>query len=549
MSSPAQRIRGISSSANSTCFLPSSTQPQPMSRTRPPNFQKWSSLHCRSNVLLAAQLRLSNSHPIDIPLPPHSRNNQRPFHSTTPSSYATPVRSPAAQRAQQRPNAVRRSGPIPPGGALPDRPGLGLKDTLNARLRILEKAGLGLMTEMLKDGIIDKSVTPRKFKHVTKALLESALSGPPSKDCIDEIARDADLDVDTIFEIGRAVTRDDKALSHWIITACTLAGARMALFLTATQYLRGCHDQTSVLYATSTTSPARNPLLDQIQALATRSDPEGVDNRDPRAMLIHAKVLGLRRRFTPALALVEEVMQRIQPTRMEMKANTDLTVSSRIEPPWELYLWLMRASKGTTRGKSSSYDPDGPIEGLTENEIDVLRRGAVDYLDPVALRLYADVMRQQGDFRKYEEYMGQAAAAGNRDASRKLANLYILISLQQHPRPGESVASLEAGTKAAETPKGFLAKVLSYFGPRPLPEYRSLAMEWYRVAWAAGCVRSGLNLAILFRQDGNIEQSDAILEEAQGLARGQRSLNAQVQRLAAIFALGESQTQLQYLDL
>jgi hypothetical protein len=47
------------------------------------------------------------------------------------------------------------------------------------------------MAEMLKDGIIDKSVTPTKFKHVTKALLVYALSGPPSREGIDEILRRA----------------------------------------------------------------------------------------------------------------------------------------------------------------------------------------------------------------------------------------------------------------------------------------------------------------------------------------------------------------------
>ncbi|KAL2856052.1 hypothetical protein BJY01DRAFT_203754 [Aspergillus pseudoustus] len=518
-----------------------------MSRTRPPNLQKWSSLQGRSNILLTTRLPPYVMRSIDNHLP-HSRNNQQPFHSTT-SSYAAPARSPAAQRAQQRPNAVQRSRPIFPGDAHPNRPGFGSEDTLNSRLRILEKTGLGLMTEMLKDGIIDKSVTPSKFTNVTKALLESALSRPPSKEGIDEIARNSGLGVDTIFEIGRAITRDDKTLAHWVITACTLAGARMALFLTATQYLRGCHDQTSVLYATSTTSPARTTFLDQIQKLATRSDLEGIDNRDLPAMLIHAKVLGLQRRFTPALALVEEVMQRIQPTRMEMKANKDLTVSSRIEPPWELYLWLKGASKGITRRKSSGYDLDESLGELSNDEVEVLRRGAVDYLDPVALKLYADVMRQQGNFKKYEEYMGQAAAAGNRDASRKLANLYFLISSRQHPRPGESAASLGAGSKAAEGSKGLLARILSYFGPRPLPEYRALAMEWYRVAWAAGCVRSGLNLVILFRQDGNIEASDAILEEAQEMVRGQRGSNTQLQRLVATFTPGDEQLTLKHLDL
>ncbi|KAL3460472.1 hypothetical protein BJX64DRAFT_185764 [Aspergillus heterothallicus] len=515
-----------------------------MSRIHHSKLQKWSSLSCRSSGLLPAPLRCFISRPINTSL---SHNSQQPFHSTSPF-YAKPVRSPAAQRAQQHPHAAQRPRPVSAGDALSDRAGLDSEGTLGSRLRILEKTGLGLMTEMLKDEIIDKSVTPSKFKHVAKVLLENASSRPSSKEAIDEVARDSGLDVDTIFEIGRAVARDDKILAHWVITACTLAGARMALFLTATQYLRGCHDHSNVLYATSTISPARTPFLDKIQALATRPDVKGFDNRDLRAMLIHAKVLGLQRRFTPALALVEEVLQRIQPTRMEMKANKDLTVSSRIEPPWELYLWLKRASSGTSKGKSNCYGPDEPLEGLSEEEIDVLRRGAVNYLDPVALQLYADLMRQQGDFKKYEEYMGQAAAAGNRDASRKLANLYFLISSQQHPRPGESVVSLEAGSEAAERPKGFPARILSYFKPRLLSEYRALAMEWYRVAWAAGCVRSGLNLAILFRQDGDIEGSDALLEEAKVMVGGQLNAAAQVQRLAASL-VGDSQIPLKYLDL
>ncbi|KAL2870807.1 uncharacterized protein BJX67DRAFT_344671 [Aspergillus lucknowensis] len=526
-----------------------------MPRPWPNNIRKWSCLHSRSSLPLIAPLDLSPLRAMTNHLPSDTHNNPRPFHSHPPSLYAAPARSPAALRAQQYPNAVRRPRPIFSSDALPTRARPGAEGDLRSRLRILEKTGLKLMSEMLHDGIIDKSVTPKKFKRAARALLENAFTQPPSKDGVAGIARDVEMDVDSIFEIGRTITRDDRVLSQRIITSCALAGAKMALFLTATHYLRSLHNHTSILFARSTSSPARTSFLDQIETLATSSGSgdEGEygvgDNRDPRAMLIHAKALGLQRRYAEGLALVEEVMLRIEPTRREIKPNEDITVSSGIEPPWELYLWLRRALKGAKKVNSVRHTPVGMLDDTSEDEMSVIRLAAVDYQNPAVLEIYADIMKQQGDFKKYEQYMGQAAAAGNRDAGRKLGNLYYLIFSQRRPRPGESGVTLDASPVAAERPKGFLATLLSYFGPRPLPEYRGLAMEWYRVAWASGCVRSGLNLAILSRQDGHVQEAEALLDEARGLTEGSRDLQAQIQRITAAFALGESQIHLKYLDL
>ncbi|KAL4788312.1 hypothetical protein BJX76DRAFT_174570 [Aspergillus varians] len=497
-----------------------------MSRTRPPNLRRWSRLHNPSTLLFTPAARPSLL-PIDNhPGKPnnHKISHPRLFHTTPSHNAAHPA--PSTRRRAAQVNSTHR--PAFPAQHLlkdlPDNPPP-QSDALNAHLQALEKTAFRLASEMLHDEIIDQSITPKKVKRIGAALLKEAYGRNRSADAITRIAQAHGVDVDTIFEIGRAITRGHLELSKWVFSSCKLAGARMAIFLSAAKQLRMCHDSANVNDAKSLQVPQFSPSLAQIEALATRSEgeKEGQDNRDPRAMLIYAKYLGLRGKYAQGVNLVNDVLRMIEPSRLQPKPNEDLTISSMIEPPWELFLWLKRELRKKTKNDR------GEDQGLTEDQRHAMQLGAVEYQDPKTLMRYAQQMGHERGIEFYETYMGQAAAAGNTSASRNLANFYYLVSLGVYPQSGtEAAKSTKLGRDrtATHTPntldlkpakgwKGLLATLVSYFGPRPVAEYRSLALEWYNISWAQGSVGAGVDLALLYHEDGDIKKAETILKEVQ----------------------------------
>ncbi|KAL2829785.1 hypothetical protein BDW59DRAFT_142025 [Aspergillus cavernicola] len=545
-----------------------------MSCTRPPNLQKWSSLQRRSPIILTSPSRLTS---LSITHPPSKpNNNPRPFH-TTPNPYKA-VPSPAMRKAAQR-NKPRR--PVFSSDALlGNRP----EGNLEQRLSSLNKTGVKLLAEMLHDGIIDKSITPKIFKRVGTALLEKAYSQPASAEAVTSIAQETNVDVDTIYEIGRIITRDDKALSQWVVSSCTHAGARMALFLTATVYLRSCQDHHNVFFAQATSFPVVTSFLSQVEALAMRSwsitvrdgkskaeikgeleslESEGEETPAPdlQAMVIYAKYLGLRKRYLEAFALVDEVMQHIYPSKLQQRPREDLTISSRIEPPWELYLWLRRAIRVDIVQTSDNIRLRQQNSSMGQDEIEVIRLAALEFQDPEALLRYAGLMGRCGMWDMYEECMGKAAAGGVRNACRKLAHYYYLTSIGQFSRLMEHEAmaeseemgvnvDMDAGPTEPEKPEGLLATVSSYFRPRPTREYRALAIEWYHAALAHGCITSGIQLAILKIQDGNINDARKIFEGLHWQAKTPPNLRSTIQKISEAFDSGRKiRMRTQYFDL
>jgi TPR repeat protein len=284
--------------------------------------------------------------------------------------------------------------------------------------------------------------------------------------------------------------------------------------MSAARYLNSLRD----------TAPVRTPTLEKIEHLA-------LHDRDPRAMTLHAKILGLRKRYADAIQLIEQVMTLIYPSKVPVAKDGGFAMA-RIEPPWRVYAWLKKKAKAqanaTTKTGAAAVDA---AEAETRTD-DLLRSAALDYQDPESLVQYAAARMQAGDRTMYEDCMSRAATAGNAEACRRLANFYYLTSLGRYPRRGvreaeaEATAPVEAATKPTPSASSrtsepshrgkFSALLSSVFGPQPRAEYHKLATEWYELAFSHGNEQAALVLAVLLREDGSAARGLQLLEQIEG---------------------------------
>ncbi|GIK03372.1 hypothetical protein Aspvir_007441 [Aspergillus viridinutans] len=423
----------------------------------------------------------------------------RPFHCTASCCAA---RSPAARRAQAE---TKRLRPVYSSDGLFNLPAHG---DLTARLKYLDEKGPLLWMSALAEGLLDDKVTKKTFLDIAKRLLETAHRELPSADAVRGISSDPDLS----FQIGYIISGGNPTFREWLLASTTHAGARVPLLMSAARYLNSLGN----------TAPVRTPTLEKIEHLA-------LHDRDPRAMTLHAKILGLRKRYGDAIRLIEQVMTLIYPSKVPVAKDGGFAMA-RIEPPWRVYAWLKEKAKAqansTTKTGTATADEAG-----TQTD-DLLRSAALDYQDPESLVQYATARMQAGDLAMYEDCMSRAATAGNAEACRRLANFYYLTSLGRYPRRGvreaeaEATAPAEAATEPTSSASSqssepsnrgtFSALLSSVFGPQPRAEYRKLATEWYELAFSHGNEQAALVLAVLLREDGSAARGLQLLEQIEG---------------------------------
>lgn len=184
-----------------------------MSRTRPPNPREWSRLqnHCtfltpRTRTLLPPAI---NNH---LPGKPnsHSLAHPRLLHTTPSRGAARPAPSTRIKAFQVRdtgrPGSLGQQPPTAlPEEDLPPRNSVAHAQ-LQAHLQIFQKNAFPLVSAMLKDGVIDKNMTPKKFKRIGTALLQNAYTSHAlSPDLIRNIARGTSLLLPASF--NRSIAR------------------------------------------------------------------------------------------------------------------------------------------------------------------------------------------------------------------------------------------------------------------------------------------------------------------------------------------------------
>lgn len=367
-----------------------------------------------------------------------------------------------------------------------------------------------------RSGHLPSYLSLKKCYEVSGKLLQAAYTVPPSAQAIRSISKD----VETVWKIG-TVMGGGPQFQAWVTTAAAEAGSEPALL-----YIAALSVQKSFV-------PPSNPVFKRLEYLA-------IEKKFPSAIILQAKVLGLRGQFAEGVALIEKVMEDIYPTRLPPSPADDILLGGQIPPPWEVYAWLRESL-----GDHSATD-------------EIVKVAALNYQDPQALIRYAQIRKLAGDLEMYEECMSRAARAGNVEACRKLANFYYLTFHGRFPRRGERIQEkpvqeeTQANPNAEDTGKTKKTKrkevrqqqpkrpasaappenatkknlptiynnlrdrVLHLLGRCHPPEhYSMLAYNWYQLAAFNHCPKAAFVYAILCRErEDNLVEGFELLQVA-----------------------------------
>ena len=250
--------------------------------------------------------------------------------------------------------------------------------------------------------------------------------------------------------------------------------------------------------------PGRTAILNEVEKLAG----EGF----PPAIVLHAKVLGMRGERKAAIELLEQkVLPYVQPTPRKPSSHMDITAGNHIPSPHRLYAFLQASEAEATESKDSRSKSD-----------EVIRIAAMEYNDREALLEYASLMMSEGNLEVYEECMSKAASAGEPKACLFLANFYYLTFHGAYPTRGQRILrardqSTVPPSKPAKDSKverdgltvidlvnaaaGWFSSL--FHRSTPQVDYRKLAHDWYYLAYGHGETKAAFMIALLDREDGN----------------------------------------------
>ncbi|OJJ44129.1 hypothetical protein ASPZODRAFT_168937 [Penicilliopsis zonata CBS 506.65] len=427
-------------------------------------------------------------------LNPTPARSSRSFHSTASRLATTrrPPRSPAAQRAQsQAPREVISRQPTK-GDSSSQRNNGNVRGRFSSRLdpsmipvlrRHAMMSGLGSWSESRN----------KEFDSVACAILQAMETNPPTKESLFAITKDTDIFV----SVGHVLGAHDPNISSWVFHAAAEAGVGFPACVLAARYLR------------TTQLPMRTSLINRIERLA-------LEHNYAQAILVHAKVLGMRKQYAEAVALLEKVQAMTFPSSALPSPSYDMTMMGLIEPPWELY--------------AQFKEKLGDQEAVQQTR----EMAAEQYGDPVSLRICAGTRLHQGNLDGYMDYMLKAASGGDREACYRLANFYYRIYRGEYPIPGQkdSVgqddASLSSSSSSSSPRPSLLTRLRYLLGHlRPRQDYRLLAIDWHFQACRLGSTRSAVILALFLREDRQLIDSEKCL----AVAENDQSLSSLMKKL------------------
>lgn len=292
------------------------------------------------------------------------------------------------------------------------------------------------------------------------------------------------IDVDAIYRISILLADLQKGhhVYQWALTGCAKAHSRRAIVHLVNRYI-----------STPGVDIYRNTEgIAQVKDLALKDE-------FPHAIMLYAKLLIWRGENTEAARLLEQkILPYLQPTSKYPSLWEDIKMLDNFDSPWRMYAVAVEKEQG--------------LEGIQK----ATRRAALEFHDPVAMTDYAiSVLETEATnkYEVYESYMAAAALAGHTPACFHLANFYYRTS------QGEFTTEAEINAKEREEANAARSALLRRFEPianwvytlfnqpKDRETYRMLAMDWYELAFDKGNSEAGYILAMLFREDGNMEKS------------------------------------------
>lgn len=306
------------------------------------------------------------------------------------------------------------------------------------------------------------------------------------------------IDVDAVWRIGflvGALVQASKtpALARWIRDSCAKAEARIPTCLIAAEQL-----QDNVV-------PKDTTWNRDIAKLAAQEFPP--------AMLLQAKILGLRGKHKEALDLLNsKIMPHLVASPSRPMPLEDITCAGKIESPFRLSA-LLYASLGAKLNAQGSKD----AEKYFQKSDEWTRKAALEFNDLDALVDYASLMMNQKNYDMYEESMSKAASGGSGKACFYIANFYFRTSLGEFPmRSQRTSPNYDPNDRttwisgSAVPSDNFLVK---WWQRRTAPietsmqEYKHLAFEWYQTAFEYRNLKAIFGLALLLRDDKQYTQA------------------------------------------
>lgn len=245
------------------------------------------------------------------------------------------------------------------------------------------------------------------------------------------------------------------------------------------------------------------------------------DEGFPPAMILQAKILGMRGEYQEAFELMEKrVLPYLNPTRRAPGIYMDITMTDVFESPWRVYALL-----------HASYDAQFDSADSRQKADAATRIAALEYNDRKALVEYASLMMNVKNYDEYEECMCKAATLGDKNAVLYIANFYYQIYHGRYPTTAERVALDKAqatghpAPSTASTPPQPHAKpniftpalewISSFFNQSMSREdYRKLAMDWYFLAVHHSIPQAAFMMALLARETGEELDGSVILDIA-----------------------------------
>ncbi|CAG8910250.1 unnamed protein product [Penicillium egyptiacum] len=412
----------------------------------------------------------------------NTTTSKRPFHTTQPrSAFRPPRRSPSVRIQERRGTGEVEHVLVAPDGVKLDRDGFSnFYCTAHVEPTLAEFKQFTRQLYETYDHLIPPGVNLATFGSVGEQLIRLSHSQLPSA----SLVRSISIDVDAVYRIAFVLRALSKGhyVYQWALTSCAKAHSRRALVDLVNRYV-----------STEGVDVYENTeCIAQIKDLALKDE-------FPHAIMLYAKLLIWRGENGQAARLLEQkILPYLQPVSRHPPIWEDITLLDDFDSPWRMYAIAVEKEQG--------------LAGIQR----ATRRAALEFYDPLAMTDYAiSVLEtdQPNKYEVYESYMAAAALGQHTPACLYLANLYYRIS------QGEFTTEAERDAKEREEAYAARSAWMRRFEPiekwvntlfnQPLDRksYRMLAMDWYELAFDKGDSEAGYILALLYREDGDMEKS------------------------------------------
>ena len=249
-------------------------------------------------------------------------------------------------------------------------------------------------------------------------------------------------------------------MASWVIQRLADAGEPISVIYLVNQLLRF-------------TGPIKKtPTVAKLESIAMKGE-------IPQAMVVHGLILQRGNRMEEAISWFEKAMTVSKPVTPTQ--SIDALLFFKIPQAWKAY--------------GSAKSDMGDLESARK----AVAVGAFEYDNEIAYSLLAPDALRAGDLEKYEQCLTKAAMGDDPKSCYELGNLYLATYLANERRNSTRLGEESSSPQDAIYCGAFSKKY-------KIHEYRKLAVEWYEVAIAGGYSRAAIVMALMLRDERELDK-------------------------------------------